>query len=330
MSCDALVTGVSGFIAGRLARTLAAEGASVLGVSRTPPPEPIPAGLTFHPLDLRDFDAVRQLFQRECPPLVYHLAANSVLQGASDGPTAMLEINVRGTWNVLEAARQTDVPTVVVASSDKQYGALAVPPYDDEDGTAFRNGGVYELSKAQQDQIARLYAGLYETPAIRVARLAHVYGPGDVHWTRLVPGTIRRAALGEPPRLVAGAALREYVFVDDALRALRALAEDAARRGNDPRRRADGKLARVGFNVGSAHRHTAAAAIETIQAVLHDEFGVIAPPPNVVPADPAVFEPGSQFSDTRKLETLLADWSPRPLEAGLRETIPWYLDHLAR
>ena len=62
---------------------------------------------------------------------------------------------------------------VVVASSDKQYGALAPPPYDDEDTTAFLNGGPYELSKAQQDQVARLYAGTGDAPAVRVAACCH-------------------------------------------------------------------------------------------------------------------------------------------------------------
>ncbi len=97
------------------------------------------------------------------------------------------------------------MPVVVVASSDKQYGALAVPPYDDSDNTAFLNGGVYELSKARQDQMARLYAGLYDTPAVRIARFANVYGPGDIHWSRVISGTIRRTVIGEPPRIVAGA-----------------------------------------------------------------------------------------------------------------------------
>ena len=42
----------------------------------------------------------------------------------------------------------------------------------------------------------------------------------------------------------------------------------------------------------------------------------------------AVFEPGSQLSDLRKLRTVLPDWSPRDLETGLRATIPWYLENL--
>lgn len=336
-SCDVLITGVSGFIAGALARALAAAGERVLGVGRTAPLDPPPPNFVFAPLNVRDFEATRDLLATARPRVVYHLAAHAVLQPAAgsedNGPRLMLETNVAGTWNVLEAARRANVAAVVVASSDKQYGALASPPYLDDDTTAFANGGVYELSKAQQDQAARLYAGLFDTPFVRVARLTNIYGPGDTHWSRLVPGTIRRTIAGEPPRITAGpagAALREYVFLDDALAALRALAADALARGNAPLRVPFGKLANVGVNIGSGQRFAAQAVIELIQRLLADEHGIVGPPPLVAPPPgPTVFEPGSQFVDSAKLSGILPSWAPRDLENGLRATLPWYVAHLS-
>ena len=227
-----------------------------------------------------------------------------------------------------------------MASSEKQNGALAVPTYDDADTTAFQNGGVYELSKAQQDQTARLYAGLYDTPAVRVARLVNIYGPGDTQWTRIIPGTIRRTVIGEAPRVTAGKAgeaLREYVFVDDAVSALRRLAADAAEVGNAPYRTPEGKLARVAFNIGPGARLAAAGVIAGVQGVLKEDFGITGPPPEVLPGTPGVFEPGSQFNRTEKLAALFnrdgadvaaAAFAPRSLAEGLRATIPWYLHHL--
>jgi len=334
MACDALITGISGFIAGPLARRLVAEGQAVTGVGRRPPEFPLP-DVTFVPLDIRDQAATEAAIREAQPRAVYHLAAISSLQSAAEdgGARAMLETNVAGTWNVLEACRRAGTPAVVVASSDKQYGALAKPPYDDEDSTAFLNGGVYELSKAQQDQAARMWAGLYDTPAVRVARLTNVYGPFDTQWSRIIPGNIRRTVRGEPPRVTAGRAgeaLREYVFVDDVVTALRALAADATERGNAPLRRADGKLARVAFNIGPGTRLPAAGVIETVQRVLREEFGVTGPAPVVQPGTPGVFEPGSQFNRTERLASLVPGFAPRPLEAGLRETLPWYLEYLAQ
>jgi CDP-glucose 4,6-dehydratase len=327
-SMDTIITGASGFIASGLAARLLKEGHRVLGVGRqAPKTEATP----YAPLDITDFAATRALLERERPRVVYHLAALSVLQAASgvDGPRTMLETNVAGTWNVLEASRQAGVETVVVVSSDKQYGALAPPPYDDNDSTAFANGGVYELSKAQQDQVARLYAGLYESPAVRVARLGNVYGPGDRHESRIIPGTIRRTLEGAPPRITAGRAgeaLREYLYLDDALEALCALAQDAQERGNAVLRRDEGKLARVAFNIGSPHCHTAAEVIQTVQRVLAEDFGIVGPAPELQPSPGGVFEPGSQFSDHSRLKTLLPGYSPRSLREGLLLTIPWYLD----
>ncbi|MES2458983.1 MAG: NAD(P)-dependent oxidoreductase [Armatimonadota bacterium] len=329
-----IVTGISGFIAQNLARELTQRNVDVLGVSRSaPPPNGLAEGVPFRSVDLRDFSATLALFTTERPETVYHLAATSVLQGATsdEGARAMLETNVTATTNLLEACRRAEIPVVVVASSDKQYGALASPPYNDEDSAAFENGGVYELSKAQQDQIARLYAGLYDTPAVRVARLANIYGPGDTQWTRIVPNTIRRTVLGERPRVTsgpAGASLREYAFVDDAVQALLALADDAATRGNDPLRRPDGRLARVAWNISSGFRHPAAEVIETVQRVLRDDFGMSGREPQILPGTPGVFEPGHQFSRTEKLRALLPDWAPLALEEGIRKTVPWYLAHL--
>jgi CDP-glucose 4,6-dehydratase len=330
-----LITGISGFIAGALARTLAAEGVEVIGAGRRAPEDAEMANACrYVPMDIRDFEQTLAVLAAEKPQTVYHLAASSFLHAAvTEGPRAMLETNVAGTWNVLEACRRAEVPVVVVASSDKQYGALAAPPYDDNDSTAFQNGGVYELSKAQQDQTTRLYAGLYDTPAIRIARLVNIYGPGDVQWTRIVPGNIRRTYLGERPRITAGKAgeaLREYLFVDDAITGLRMLAEDAVTRGNAPLRREDGKLARVAFNMPSGHRFAAGGVIRAIQQVMREDFGIEGPEPEVMPGTPGVFEPGSQFADATKFQALSANWEPRDLISGVRQTVPWYLEYWKR
>ena len=327
------ITGMSGFIAGNLALALAAEGERVVGAGRSPSARgDVQAAGRFVPLDLRDFDATLAAIAREKPDTVYHLAASSVLHAVvTDGPRAMLDTNVNGTTNLLEACRQVGVGAVVAASSDKQYGALAAPPYDDGDTTGFINGGVYELSKAQGDQIARLYAGLFDTPAIRVARFVNIYGPGDFQWSRIVPGNIRRTVWGEAPRITAGpagASLREYVFVDDAIHALRGLARDAHTQGNAPLRRPDGKLARVAFNIGSGERFAAADVIARIQQLLRDDHGVVGPAPEVLPGTPGVFEPGSQFTDSSRIHALLPDYAPRSFNEGLRATLPWYLGHL--
>ncbi|MBC8139458.1 MAG: NAD(P)-dependent oxidoreductase [Fibrella sp.] len=333
-TADVLITGIGGFIAGNLARTLSGAGKKVVGIGRRPlSAEMLDAGVGFMPCDITDAEQIHTVVESVQPHTVYHLAAHSVLTGST--AAEMLRVNVSGTTNVLETCRVCGVPVCVAASSDKQYGALANPPYSDDDVTAFLNGGVYELSKAQGDQIARLFAGLYDAPSVRVARLVNIFGPGDLQWTRIVPGTIRRTVIGEAPRLTsgkAGEALREYLHVSDAVASLRLLAEDAAATGNQPYRTPEGKLSQVAVNVAGGMRLPAAGVIDTIRTVLRDDFGITGPEPVVQPGAVGVFEPGSQFNDAEKITTLFTQYgkvySPRPLTDGLRETIPWYLDHL--
>jgi nucleoside-diphosphate-sugar epimerase len=326
-----LITGISGFIAGNLANALLAQGQSVVGAGRQKPAAWVSGNCEFALLDITNFDQTVAVLQKVKPHTVYHLAAHSILTGGENGGAkAMLDTNVSGTTHILEAARHAEIPVVIVASSDKQYGALAVPPYDDNDTTAFLNGGLYELSKAQSDQIARLYAGLYDTPSVRVARLVNIYGPGDTHWSRIVPGNIRRALQNQRPRLTsgpAGEAVREYLFVDDAVVALQALAHDAHQTGNVPHRRGDGKLARVAVNIASPHRATAAQMIAEIAVVLQT-FGVTASKPEINAANPDVFQPGHQFNQSERLQTLLPRWNPLPIADGLHKTVPWYLSNL--
>lgn len=333
-TAEVLITGISGFIAGNLAQTLADEGWKVVGVGRREPgSDTLKSGVRFLPCDITDEVQVRAVLDAVMPHTVYHLAAHSTLTGST--AAQMLRVNVGGTTNVLEACRVAGVDVCVVASSDKQYGALAVPPYSDDDATAFGNGGVYELSKAQQDQTARLFAGLYDTPAVRVGRLANIYGPGDMQWTRIIPGTIRRTLRAEPPRITsgrAGEALREYLHVADAVSALRLLAEDAALSGNASCRVSEGKIARAAVNIAGGARMAAGTVIETVQAVLREEFGIVGPEPVTQPGAVGVFEPGSQFNDAVKITALFRKhglvYSPRSVTDGIRETIPWYLDHL--
>ncbi len=331
---EILITGISGFIAGHLARTLAGTGAGVVGIGRREPDaETTRSGVRFLACDITDAHQVAAVIGTVKPHTVYHLAAHSVLTGST--AAEMLRTNVSGTLNVLEACRAADVHEVVVASSDKQYGALAAPPYADDDSTAFLNGGVYELSKSQQDQTARLFAGLYETPSVRIARLVNIYGAGDAQWTRIIPGTIRRTVRGEPPRITsgkAGEATREYLHVSDAVAALRLLAADACLTRNEPHRTPEGKLARVALNVAGGARLAAAGVIDAVRAVLREEFGIVGPEPIVQPGAEGVFEPGSQFNDAEKITALFNEhrqtYAPKTFADGLRETIPWYLERL--
>jgi CDP-glucose 4,6-dehydratase len=120
---------------------------------------------------------------------VFHLAAQTIVGTANRPPRGTWEANVRGTWNLLEACRTLgSVRRVVVASSDKAYGSHDELPYRED--FPLRPRFPYDVSKAAADMIARSYASTYGM-RVAVTRLANVYGPGDLNWSRIVPDTAR-------------------------------------------------------------------------------------------------------------------------------------------
>ncbi len=105
---------------------------------------------------------------------------------------------MRGTWTVLEACGARRCERVVVASSDKAYGAHDELPYRED--FALRPTAPYEASKAAADLIARCYWHSYGLP-VAVTRFANIYGGGDLNFSRLVPEAVCAAIDGRSPVL---------------------------------------------------------------------------------------------------------------------------------
>ena len=136
--------------------------------------------------------------------------------GDLDEPEEMetFDVNIRGTWQLLEACRRNPtIGQVVMASTDKVYGDQVDLPY--HEGMPLNAVYPHDVSKACAEMVARSYA---ETYGLNVAftRLPNLYGPGDLNWSRIIPGTIRSALLGEAPVIhelqrVSKPGLRRYV-----------------------------------------------------------------------------------------------------------------------
>src|SRR6185436_20656017 len=141
----------------------------------------------------------------------------TIVGTASNSPALTFETNVRGTWTVLEACRRAGVERVVVASSDKAYGAHDELPYTEE--LALRPTAPYEASKAAADLIARSYWPSFGLP-VAVTRFANIYGGGDLNFSRLVPEAACAAIDGRAPVLRSdGSPVRDLLYVEDAVAA---------------------------------------------------------------------------------------------------------------
>ena len=216
-----LVTGGNGFLGSCLTRRLVDAGARVVCLLK----EEIP--LSRFVLDgterrvvrvpglVEDFAKLSDIFREYRVDACFHLAAQPIVGEAQRDPLATMEPNVRGTYNLLEAARQWGgLRALVVASSDKVYGDAERLPYVETDRLAGLDP--YDASKVATDVLAQSFARSFGLP-VGIARSGNFYGPGDLQWSRIVPGTIRALVRGEAPVIRSdGTPVRDYFFVEDA------------------------------------------------------------------------------------------------------------------
>jgi nucleoside-diphosphate-sugar epimerase len=217
--------------------------------------------------------------------VVIHLAAQTIVSEAYADPVATFEANVALAWRVVARA-----PRSVFASTDQVYGPR--PPVPAGEDAPLAPEGPYATSKAAADMLVRTLPGCV------VARLANVYGPGDRHQSRLVPGVVGAVREGRRPVVRGdGSARRDLVFVDDAVAALLVLAE----RGE----------AGEAYNVGTGRPHS---VLEVVEAVLRVAGSDLEPD---VLGDAPPGEGGERALDSGRLRAL--GWEPRVgLEEGLR------------
>jgi CDP-glucose 4,6-dehydratase len=228
-----LVTGAQGFIGSWLVERLLNEQARVVVPKRASArggrfdQEGMEGGCELAQLDLLDSASVLRVLNELDVELVFHLAAQTLVGTANRRPFATLDVNARGTYNLLEACRLAAVggrtPRVVVASSYHVYGDHAGAPYMED--LELRASYPYDVSKACADMIARSYALTYGLP-VAVTRLANVYGGGDLNFSRLVPATARSLLDGKRPVIRSdGTPERDYIYAEDAVEAYLAVAD---------------------------------------------------------------------------------------------------------
>jgi CDP-glucose 4,6-dehydratase len=309
----ALVTGASGLVGSWVVRRLIERGADVVCLLRdaVPQSELVRRGLAARVKivngDVRDQSLLERALGEYEIDTVMHLAAQTIVPIANRNPVSTFESNVAGTWTLLEACRRTPtVKQIVVASSDKAYGAHDVLPYDED--TPLRGLHPYDASKACTDLIAQSYAATFESPVV-ISRCGNFYGPGDLNWSRLVPGTVRSVLRGQRPIIRSdGTFVRDYFYVEDGAAAYLLLAERLAAQ---PERRGQA------FNFSN---ETPATVREIVDRILRLMGAAVEP--EIL--NEARHEIPSQYLNAARARTELG-WTPLfTTDAGLERTIEWY------
>lgn len=309
------ITGANGFVGSWLTKVLVEAEAQVVVLIK----EEIPGSILDEKKfcsklkavirgNLVDYGLVESIFRKYKPDTCFHLAAQAIVGRANQSPLPTFESNITGTWNVLEAARNYGIGRMVVTSSDKAYGEHDRLPYSEEDSLLALHP--YDASKACCDILARTYAHTYDLP-IAVTRCANIYGGGDLNFSRIIPDTIRSVLHKKNPIIRSdGTPLRDYIYIEDVVRAYLTLAEKVRNK----------KIRGEAFNFGTEKPISVLDLVNKIIKI-SGEKGV---KPIIMGKGKLKGEIDKQYLAIRKAQNLLG-WQPKyDLEKGLRKTISWY------
>jgi UDP-glucose 4-epimerase len=321
MAVRVLVTGATGFVGLHLVRHLVAAGAQVIGVSQDDPDfhaqqflGGVPAGAAFVRGDVRDRDFLVAISRREHVDRFVHAAAvtpSPDVERAS--PASVIDVNLSGTVNVLEAARRCRARRLVLLSSSGLYGPPDRADLVITEDAPLRVAGLYSICKLAGEHIGRRYATLYGLSVI-AARVGTVYGPVE----RPMPSrsgmsevyTLMRAALENRRVSVFGADVRrDFCYAEDVGEMLARLTLADA-------------LTWDVYNVGSGDAHTV-RDVATDVARLIPGF-VWQPVEDPVGADLVVLPAKARgaLDCARAIRDL--DYRPRyPLASGLASYAAW-------
>lgn len=309
------VTGGTGLVGSWLVKRLREAGAEVICLMRdwVPQSEMVRKGwieqVKIVRGDVRDRETLERTLGEYEIDTVIHLAAQTIVTIANRNPLSTFETNIAGTWNLLEACRRSPkVKQIVVASSDKAYGAQKTLPYNEE--APLQGQHPYDVSKSAADLIAQTYAKSFDLPVV-ITRCGNFYGGGDLNWNRLIPGTIRAILRGQRPVIRSdGNFIRDYFYVEDGAAAYMLLAESLAKRP---------ELKGQAFNFSNEAPLTVREVAQRILQLMKSNLELDI-------RNEATNEIRDQYLSAEKARREL-NWKPMfTLDEGLQKTIEWYRD----
>lgn len=315
---NVLVTGATGLLGSWTVDALLGRGARVTCIIRDDVPDSrlVATGAIAKVNVVRgaveDYETCLRALNEYEVDTVFHLAAQTIVGTAARSALSTFETNVRGTWTLLEACRELAmlVKRIVVASSDKAYGAHDALPYRED--APLQGRFPYDVSKSCADLIALSYHASWKSP-VAITRCGNLYGGGDWNMSRIVPGTIRSLLLGERPIVRStGKLVRDYFYVEDAVLAYLGLAEQLEAKN----------LAGQAFNFGAGNPMSVLQIVAAVtKAVGREDLE-----PEILGKNDG--EIPAQSLDCTKAARVLGWKSAFTLEEGLARTVRWYREKL--
>lgn len=328
-----LVTGGAGFIGSAVVRLAVSRGHEVVNLDaltyaaclenvESVADNPL---YVFEKADIRDREALDQVFITHRPDVVMHLAAESHVDRSIDGPGDFIETNITGTYNMLEAARsywvgagKPDGFRFHHISTDEVFGSLpSDPAVQFTEQTAYDPRSPYSASKAASDHLVRAWQETYGLPVV-LTNCSNNYGP--YHFPeKLIPVVILNALAGKDlPIYGDGSNVRDWLYVEDHADALLLVAQKGA-------------LGRS-YNIGGENERSNLDLVKTLCAILDQQKpkaggGSYADQITFVSDRPG-HDARYAIDPSRIREEL--GWRPSvTVEEGLARTVAWYLNNEA-
>lgn len=312
-----LVTGADGFIGSHLTEELVRSGHNVRALVLYNSfnswgwldyaPKNIKDSLEVFPGDIRDPHRVNQAV-KSCEVII-HLAALVAVPYSYHSPDTYVDTNIKGTLNILQAARSLDVEKVVHTSTSEVYGSARFIPINEEH--PLQGQSPYSATKIAADQMAKAFYHSFNTP-VAIIRPFNTYGPRQSA-RAVIPTVITQIASGQRTiRLGSVHPTRDFNYIQDTVRGLIYVAQS------------DAAIGEV-INIGSNYEISIKELVEVIADIMKVKVEIQT---ERVRLRPDKSEVERLKADNTKAKRIL-DWEPEyhgyeGLKRGLTETISWF------
>lgn len=255
--------------------------------------------------DVRDAEWVRRSI--DGAEVVIHLAALVGIPYSYVAPRDVVDVNLGGTLNVLEAARHLGTARIVCTSTSEVYGSAQVVPIDERHPLNAQSP--YAASKVAADQLALSYHRSFDVP-VALARPFNTYGPGQ-SVRAVVPTVVRQALAGEVVRLGATSPTRDLNFVEDTAAGILAIA------------RCDEAVGTV-LNIGSGVETSIGEVVQLVGSAIGRDLSVVMDEARVRPDKSEV---DRLVADPSRLQQATGWSSTVTVSEGIARTVDWCREH---
>lgn len=274
-------------------------------------PAPMLQDLDVFAGDIRDPNGVAEAM-RDCD-IVFHLAALIAIPFSYHSPDSYIDTNIKGTLNILQAARRYNTERVLITSTSEVYGTAQYTPIDENH--PFQGQSPYSATKIGADRLAESFYRSFATPVV-IVRPFNTYGPRQSA-RAVIPTVITQLLSGhEKIRLGTLSPTRDFNYVKDVAAGFIALAESEGAIGQE-------------VNIATGVEHTIGDVANSLISILNPAASIITDEKRLRPDASEVFR---LMGDNTKIKSLTS-WQPQfNLNAGLRDTIEWFRlpENLAR